>query len=83
MFNCHANSHKHHTEGSCEYGWKLLPVCNHNSCDHKHYNSGDIMFLISCVSSCEYMFKKLCEFMGGSLSWRVTTLPCLVTIGLV
>ena len=30
------------------------------------------MFLISRLSSREHMFKELCEFMGGTPSWRVT-----------
>ena len=48
------------------YGWEFLAVCNQpdKSCDPKHCDSGDIMFLICHVTSCEHMFKRLCEFMG-------------------
>ena len=38
------------------------------SCDHKHRDGGDV-FLICHVTSRDYMFKGLCEFMGGSSSW--------------
>ena len=41
------------------------------------------MFLICHVTSREHMFKELCEPMGGIPSWRLTTFPCLVAIGLV
>ena len=62
-----------------------LALCHHSdkSCDHKHCDSEDLMFPICHVTSCEYIFKGLCEFMTGNPSWRVTTLPCLVAIGLV
>lgn len=53
------------------------------SCDHKNCDNGDIMFLICQVNSREHIFKGLCEFIGGSLSWSVPTFPCLVAIGLV
>ena len=47
-------------------GWELLEVFYqpNKPCDHKHRDSGDIIFLICCMSSCEHMFKRLCEFMG-------------------
>ena len=41
------------------------------------------MVLVCHVNSHGHVFKGLCEFMGGNLSWRVTTLPYLVAIGLV
>ena len=66
--------------------WVELPaLCHHpdKSCDHGHYDSGDIVFLICHVTSREHMFKGLCEFVGGSPLWCVTTLSCLVAIGLV
>ena len=52
------------------YRWEFLAVRHHpdKSFDHKHCESGD-MFLICQVTSREHMFKELCEFMGGSLSW--------------
>ena len=34
-------------------------------CEHRHYDSGDIVFLIYHVTSREHMFKGLCECMGG------------------
>ena len=57
---CNLTSHDH------------LTVCHHpdNSCDHRHCDSGGIMivFLICHVTSPEYIFKGLYEFMGGSPS---------------
>ena len=41
------------------------------------------MFSICHVALREDMFKGLCELMGGRPSQWVTTLPCLVAIGLV
>ena len=41
------------------------------------------MFLIYHVTSRKHMFNGLREFMGGSFSWSVNTLACLVVIGLV
>ena len=78
---CHVSSHDHFTEGL----WEFLVLCYHgkNSCYYKHYDSGDIMFLVSYVTSRKQMLKGLCEFMGRSPSLRVTTLPCLASIGLV
>ena len=60
-------------------GSKLLEVCHQpgKSCDHKHWDSQDIMFLIC------HLFKGLCEVMGGNFLRRVPTLPCLVAIGLM
>ena len=67
------------------YRRELLPICHHldKSFDHKYYDSEDVMFLICYVTSCEYIFTALYEFMGGNSSWRGTTLRCLVAIGLV
>ena len=57
------------------------------SCDHKHCDSGDIMFLICLMTSSQHVFKGLCGFMVDTLHsvwWPpVTTLPCLVVTGLV
>ena len=47
------------------------------SCDHKHYDCGDIMFLICHVTSSKHMFKGLCEFMGRSPSLKVTIFSML------
>ena len=43
-------------------------VCHHSDKyrDHKQYDNGDIKFLICHVISCEHMFKRLHEFMGGT-----------------
>ena len=67
------------------YGWELLKVSPHlgKSCEHRHYDSGDIVFLICHVTSCEHMCKGLCDFMGGIPSWKVATFPYFVTIGLM
>ena len=64
------------------YGWQLLPLCHHPDkfCEHRHSDSGD-MFLICHMISHNHMFKGFCEFKGGSPSQQVTTLPCLVAIG--
>ena len=52
------------------YRRELLAICYHpdESCEHKHCDSGDIMFSICHVTSREYMFKGLYEFIGGSTS---------------
>ena len=52
------------------YGWEVLVLFHYadKSCDHKHRDGGDV-FLICHVTSRDYMFKGLCEFMGGSSSW--------------
>ena len=39
------------------------------SCDHKHCNDGDMMFLICHMTSHEHMFKGLREFFG----WKPIT----------
>ena len=66
-------------------GWELLKVCHHlgKCCEHRHYDSGGIVFLICYMISREHMFKGLCEFMGGIPSRRLTTFPFLAAIGLV
>ena len=53
------------------YGWELLVLFHYadKSCDHKHRDGDDIKFLICHVTSRDYMFKGLCEFMGESSSW--------------
>ena len=76
---CHATSYDHLTEWLWEILVLLLEVCHQpgKSCDHKHWDSQDIMFLIC------HLFKGLCEVMGGNFLRRVPTLPCLVAIGLM
>ena len=66
-------------------GWKLFKVCHqaNNPCDYKHCDSVDIMFLICHRTSGEDTLKSLCEFLVGSVSQRLTTLSCLVAIGVV
>ena len=46
------------------YGRELLTVCHHPGkfCEHRHCDSGDIVFLICHVISREHTFKGLCEF---------------------
>ena len=50
-------------------GWVLLVLCNYTdkSCNHKHCNGGDIIFLICHVTPRGHKFKGLCEFMCRSL----------------
>ena len=67
------------------YGWKLLTVYHHpdNFGSQTHCDSGDIMFSIWHVTSCDHVFKGLWYFIRGSPSQKVTILPCLVAVGLV
>ena len=71
-----------HWGGMRIYGWEFLVLCNYadNFCAHKHCDGWN-MFLICHVTSRKYMLKGLCELMGGSPSWWVTILLCLVAIG--
>ena len=48
------------------YGWEHFVLCHYadKSCNRKHYDGGDIMFVIYHVISREHIFKGLCEFMG-------------------
>ena len=48
-------------------GWELYEVWYYpgKSCDHKHCDSGDIVFLICHVTHREHMLKRLCEFSHG------------------
>ena len=63
------------------YGWELFTVCHHGrSCKHRHCDDGDTVFFICHVTSRKHV-TEFCEFMGGNPSWRVTTFPCLLTIG--
>lgn len=34
--------------------------------EHRQYDSGDVMFLICLVTSRDYMFKELCDFVDRS-----------------
>ena len=38
------------------------------SCDHKHCNGGDTIFLVRRMTSLEHMCKGLCEVMVGRTS---------------
>ena len=57
------------------YGWELLAVCRHpDSFGNQRHWSGDIMFIISYVTSRDHVLKgSLCKFMGGSPSRQVNT----------
>ena len=35
---------------------------------HRHCDSGNLMFLIFHVTSCDYKFKRLCEVLDGGPS---------------
>ena len=53
------------------YGiYELLVSCDHADkyCGHKHYDVGDIVFLVCHVTSRKHMIKGLCEFMIGNPS---------------
>ena len=60
--------------GHLNLSLEVLAVRHHpdKSCDHKHYDSGNIMLLICHFTPRESreheMFKVLCKFMGGSHS---------------
>ena len=51
------------------YWWELLTVCQKpdKSGDHRHCDSGE-MFIICHVTSNDFMFKGLCEFICGNSS---------------
>lgn len=58
---CHLNSQ--------EYPSEEFVVVTHypgKIGNHRHFNSEDIMFLNCYVTSCDCMFKGLCEFLGRS-----------------
>ena len=46
------------------YGRKLLIVCDHHAkfVGHKHCSSGDVMFLIYYMISCDHLLKGLFDF---------------------
>ena len=46
---------------------------------HRHCASGN-MFLFCHMILQDHLIKGSCDFMIGSLSWQVTTLPSLVAI---
>ena len=50
---------------------------------HLSSTSGDIKYLICHVTSQNHVFEGSCNFLSGSFSWYVTTLPSLVAIGIV
>ena len=64
----------HNLERPCDqkfvwiYGKKLLIICNQYTRfnGYKHCGSGDIMFLVYHVASCDHVFKGLCHFVGES-----------------
>ena len=65
--------------------WKEALYCNYPARfgSHRYCGSGDKMFLIYHMTSCDQLFKGLCDLMGWILLEQVTTLPRLVAIGLV
>ena len=69
----------------CFYGRKLLIACNHPARfgSHRNCSSGDKMFLIYSVTSCDHMFKGMCDLMGWIFLKQVTISPSLVAIDLV
>ena len=53
-------------------------------CDsHRPSTSGDITYLIFSVTPQDHMIKGLCSFICRISLRYVTTLPCLVTLGIV
>ena len=52
-------------------------------CGHWFNASGDIKYLIFYVTLLNQLIEGSCNFLSGSSSWYVLTLPSLVTIGIV
>ena len=51
--------------------WEPIAVYDHvvRFGNHKHCESGCIIFLICQVTSRDHMFKGSCKFLGGRPSW--------------
>ena len=64
------------------YGKEFLIVWDHpvRFDGHSHCGSEDLTFLIDHVSSRDHLFKRLCDFMGGSFSKYLTILLSLLVI---
>ena len=67
------------------YRTKLLNVCNHPASfsGQCHCGNGDIMYSVCHVTLKNYVIKGSYDFMEGSSSSHVATLPGLVAIGIV
>ena len=64
------------------YGWELLAFCHHldKSCDHSRCASGDMFLTLSQDPN----WPRLKGYVNlWVVNLEVTTLPCLVAIGLV
>ena len=64
------------------YGWELLALCHHPDKfgDHRHCDTGDAMFLMCHVISCDHMFTGLYKVMSGSPVRPVIILACLLQV---
>ena len=67
------------------YGWKPHLESNHLTIFGNHYfsTSGDKKYLMYHVTLQNYIIEGSRNFMGGSSTWYVTTVPSLVTIDIV
>ena len=67
------------------YRTKLLNVCNHPALfsGQSHCGNRDIMYSVCHVTLKNYVIKGSYDFMEGSSSSHVATLPGLVAIGIV
>ena len=52
-------------------------------CHEGSHEGGNIKYLICHVTSQNIVIEEPCNFKSGSSSWYVSTLPSLVTIGIV
>ena len=52
-------------------------------CGHWFSASGDIKYLTFYVTLLNHLIEGSCNFLSGSSSWHVPTLPSLVAIGIV
>ena len=62
------------------------PTVSYNSVKfgcHKHSGGRNIMLLVCHVVSIDRVIKEPCDFIDGSPSWYVTTLPDLVSMRIV
>ena len=75
----HVASCDHVFRRFCNCGWKLLIVSYHLAklVDHRPGCSRDITDLIFHVTLQDHVIKELCEFMEGSSSLHIPTLPSL------
>ena len=72
-------------KGCMNYGWKTLTLSHQLVIFRGHWSiaSGDIKYLIYNVTSQNYVIEGSGNFMSGSSSWYVSTLPSFVALNIV